>query len=330
MVEYGGHEWYVSDGTNYVPGPNADVTKAVPGLDMQPICDYGKLRGVGIRAWVYWSALYPKLEAASTQYETWGLSGLMVDFMDRDDQEMVNIQNEILASAAKHKLHIQFHGAYKPTGRHRTYPNEFTREGTLNCETQKWSGLDTPNHNIDLPFTRLLAGPTDMHLGGFRAVPANTFKIQYTRPLMHDTRCHQLAQYVALESYLQIVADYPDAYRNQPGFDFLEHVPTTWDETHVPAAEVGQFVAIARRSGTDWYVGTITNGTTRQLDISLDFLPEGTYTADVYADAPDAATNPNHLVQETRQVRRGDVIRLNLAAGGGQIQANYKVVNGQL
>ena len=166
VVEYGGHEWYVSDGVNYVPGPNANLTTPIPGLDMQQICDYGRQRGVGIRAWVYWSALYPRLKEAFTQYEKWGMSGLMVDFMDRDDQEMVNIQNEILRSAARHKLHIQFHGAYKPTGRHRTYPNEFTREGTLNYETNKWSGLDTPNHDINFPFTRMLAGPADMHLGG--------------------------------------------------------------------------------------------------------------------------------------------------------------------
>ncbi|WP_381521954.1 glycoside hydrolase family 97 protein [Spirosoma soli] len=317
VVEYGGHEWYVSDGVNYVPGPNADVTKPLPGLNMQQICDYGRQRGVGIRAWVYWSALYPKLEEAFALYEKWGMSGLMVDFMDRDDQEMVNIQNEILQKAAEHKLHIQFHGAYKPTGRHRTYPNELTREGTLNYETNKWSGLDTPDHDISFPFTRMLAGPTDMHMGGFRAVPKEKFRIQYTRPLMHGTRCHQLAMYVVMESYLQILADYPDAYKGQPGFDFLTQVPTTWDETRVPAAEVGQFVTITRRSGTDWFVGSITNSTARELTIKLDFLPEGNYTAELYADAPDVDQEPNHLRQQTRTVNRNDVLTVKLASGGG-------------
>lgn len=319
VVEYGGHEWYVSDGTNYVPGPNADVTKPIPGLDMQQICDYGRQRGVGIRAWVYWSALYPKLEEAFTQYEKWGMSGLMVDFMDRDDQEMVNIQNEILQSAARHKLHIQFHGAYKPTGRHRTYPNEFTREGTLNYETNKWSGLDTPDHDLSFPFTRMLAGPADMHLGGFRAVPNDKFRIQYTRPLMRGTRCHQLAMYVIMESYLQILADYPDAYKGQPGFDFLTQVPTVWDETRVPVAEVDQHVTIARRKGADWFVGSITNSMAREVTIKLDFLPEGTYTADLYADAPDVDQNPNHLTQRTRTVSRADVLTVKLASGGGQV-----------
>lgn len=319
VVEYGGHEWYVNDGAGFVPGPNADAARAVPGLDMQQVCDYGRQRGVGIRVWVYWSALYAKLEEAFTQYEKWGLSGLMVDFMDRDDQEMVNIQNDILRSAARHKLHIQFHGAYKPTGRHRTYPNEFTREGTLNYETNKWNGLDTPDHDIFFPFTRMLAGATDMHLGGFRAVPKARFRIQQTRPLMLGTRCHQLAMYVVLEGYLHTLVDYPDAYKGQPGFDFLTQVPTTWDETRVPAAEVGQFVTIARRRGTDWFVGSITNSSARDMALKLDFLPEGQYTADLYADAPDVDQNPNHLTRQTRTVSRTDVLTLKLAPGGGQV-----------
>lgn len=324
VVEYGGHEWYVNDGAGFVPGPHVDPTRAVPGLDMQQICDYGRQRGVGIRVWVYWSALYPVLERAFTQYEKWGLSGLMVDFMDRDDQEMVNIQEEILRSAARHKLHIQFHGAYKPTGRHRTYPNELTREGTLNYETCKWSGLDTPDHDLNLAVTRLLAGPTDMHLGGFRAVPDSAFKIQYTRPLMHGTRCHQLAMYVVMESYLHLVADYPDAYRGQPGFDFIKQVPTTWDQTHVPAAEVGQYVSIARRAGSDWYVGSLNGNTARDIILPLAFLPAGQYVADLYADAPDAAQQPNHLVRQSRTVSRTDTLRVHLARGGGHVMRLHR------
>lgn len=324
VVEYGLHEWYVNDGAGFVPGPNANPGKAVPGLDMQQVCDYAKSRGVGIRIWVYWSALWPRIDSVFAQYERWGIKGMMVDFMDRDDQEMVNIQESILQKAAQHKMHIQFHGAYKPTGMHRTYPNELTREGTLNYETCKWSGLDTPDHDLSFPFTRMLAGATDMHLGGFRAVPDNQYKIQYTRPLMHGTRCHQLAMYVVIESYLGMVADYPDAYKGQPGFDFLKQVPTVWDEVRVVAAEVDQHVTIARRSGTDWFVGSINNSTAREVPIKLDFLPEGTYLATLYADAPDVAQQPNHLTQQTRTVSRNDVLTLKLAAGGGQVMRLQK------
>lgn len=319
VVEYGGHEWYVSDGTNYVPGPNANAAQAIPGLDMQKVCDYAKSRDVGIRVWVYWSALYPRIDSILAQYERWGIKGMMVDFMDRDDQEMVNIQERMLQKAAEHKIHIQFHGAYKPTGMHRTYPNEFTREGTLNYEVNKWDSLVTPDHDINFPFTRMLAGATDLPLGGFRAVPASQFKVHYIRPMMFGTRCHQLAMYVVLESYLGMVADYPDAYKGQPGFDLLTQIPTTWDEVRVLAAEVGQHITLARRKGDDWFVGSITNSKAREIPVKMDFLSDGVYTAEVYADAPDVAQNPNHLTQQTRTVRKTDAVMLKLAAGGGQV-----------
>ena len=317
VVEYGGHEWYRSDGENFFPGPNTDVTKPVPGLNMQQICDYGKQKGVGIRVWVHWQALYPKLEAAFTQFEKWGISGLMVDFMDRDDQEMVNMQEEILRRAAAHKLHIQFHGAYKPTGMHRTWPNEFTREGAMNYEYDKWSDLMTPDHDINIPFTRMLAGSTDYHLGGFRAVPKSKFKIQYSRPLVMATRAHMLAMYVVLENYLGMVCDYPDAYIGQPGFDFIQQVPTTWDETKVIDAKVGEWICIARRKGEQWFIGSITNSTSREINLHLDFLTSGESEATIYADATDTNENPNHLKISTIPVKQGDIIKLKLESGGG-------------
>jgi alpha-glucosidase len=254
VVEYGLHEWYLNNGGGFQPGSHADPTRAVPGLDMQQVCDSAAKRGVGIRFWVHWAALYPKLDSAFAQYEKWGVKGLMCDFMDRDDQEMVNIQTEILEKAAQHKLHIQFHGAYKPTGLSRTYPNEFTREGTLNYENDKWNNNVTPDADIDIPFTRMLAGSTDYHLGGFRAANNKTFKVHYTRPYVLGTRCHMMAMYVVLENTLGMVCDAPEAYINQPGFEFLQQVPTTWDETRVVSAKASKYVAIARRKGTDWFI----------------------------------------------------------------------------
>ena len=198
---------------------------------------------------------------------------MMIDFMDRDDQEMVNIQTEMLEKAAKHHLHVQFHGAYKPTGLHRTYPNELTREGTLNYETNKWDSLGlSPDHDINIPFTRMLAGSTDYHLGGFRAVSPDKFKAQYTKPLVLGTRCHMLAMYVVLENYLQMVCDYPAAYEGQEGFDFIKKIPTTWDETKVVEAKIGEYITIARRKENDWYVGTINDHSARTLSVPLNFF----------------------------------------------------------
>jgi alpha-glucosidase len=317
VVEYGGHEWYVSDGENFAPGPHTDVTKPVPGLNMQEVCDYAKTQHVGIRLWVHWAALFPKLDEAFLLYEKWGVSGLMVDFMDRDDQEMINIQEEILQKAATHHLHIQFHGVAKPTGMSRTWPNELTREGAMNYEYDKWSDLMKPDHDINIPFTRLLAGPVDYHLGGFRAVPDSLFKIRYDRPLVFGTRCHMLAMYVVLESYLGMICDEPAAYEGQPGFDFLKIVPTTWDETIVPDAEVSEFVIVARRKGNEWFVGSITNSTARTVSIPLSFLGEGTFTADLYTDP--ASTDPNQLIRRTLTVSNADVLSVHLKGGGGMV-----------
>jgi alpha-glucosidase len=317
VVESCGHEWYTNDGDGYQPGPNADVTRPVAGLDMKQICDYAKGKGVKVRVWVHWKALYPKIDTAFAVFEKWGLSGMMVDFMDRDDQEMTNIKEEILLKAAKHKLHIQFHGVEKPTGLSRTYPNEITREGALNYEVNKWEKRITPDHDLNVVFTRMIAGPTDYHMGGFRAVPDSLFKVQYTRPLMLGTRCHMLAMYVVLESFLGMVCDYPEAYEGQEGFDFVKMVPTTWDQTKVLNAKVGEYITIARKKDEEWYVGAITNRHSRSLDISFDFLPDGEFTAELYMDAADAMFYPNRLKKEIRKVDKDSKISADLAAGGG-------------
>ena len=325
VVEYGLHEWYVSDGSGFQPGPHSDPSKAVPGLDMQQICDSAKKVGVGIRVWVHFYALYPKLDETFAQYEKWGIKGLMCDFMDRDDQEMVNMQTEILEKAAQHHLHIQFHGAYKPTGTARTYPNEFTREGTLNYENDKWNTIVTPDADVNIAFTRALAGSTDYHLGGFRAANLKTFKAHYTAPMVLGTRCHMLGMYVVLENEQGMVCDYPDAYIGQPGWEFLQQVPLTWDETKVINAKVSEYVTIARRKGDDWYIGTISNNTAHSIKTPLSFLPAGDYNAEIYSDAPDTDKAADHLVKEMQKVNNQTVINTNLAGGGGQVVRLVKV-----
>ena len=314
-----GVAWYKNDGIEYQPGPNTDVTSPRPGLDVAALCEYAKTKGVGIRFWVHWQALYPKLEAAFTLYEKWGIKGMMVDFMDRDDQEMVLIQEEILQRAAAHHLEIQFHGAYKPTGLNRTYPNESTREGTLNYENNKWGNLITADDDMNVIFTRALAGSTDYHLGGFKAMPADNYIKQFTKPHMLSTRCHMLAMYVVLENHMSLVCDYPAAYEGQPGFEFLQQIPTAWDKTVVPAGTPGEWVAIARQKGESWYLGTITNNTKRSVVIPLNFLSKGNYRAEIYRDAADVASNPNNLIKEIKTFSSSDVISIDLTAGGGMV-----------
>jgi alpha-glucosidase len=317
VIGYGGIAWYTNDGESYQPGPHSDPSQPLPGLDMKKICDYAAAKGVGIRVWVHWKALWPHIDKTFAQFEKWGVKGLMVDFMDRDDQQMVNIQTVILRKAAAHHLHIQFHGAYKPTGLIRTWPNELTREGTLNYENDKWGNPITPDDDLNVVFTRGMAGPTDYHLGGFRAVNAADYKAHYIHPLVLGTRCHMLAMYVVLESYLPMVCDNPAAYEAQDGFDFIKTIPGTWDETRVPVAIPRQWAAIARRRSTDWFLGAINSSTAREAAIPLSFLPPGRYEATMYSDAPDAEYHPNNLNRETRIVQASDSLTTPLAAGGG-------------
>jgi alpha-glucosidase len=313
LVEANGF-WYENpDGNGWNPGPTADVTKPVPALQMDRLIRYARDKGVGLRLWVHWKALNLKMEEAFRTYHEWGIKGLMVDFMDRDDQEMVAFYHRCLELAAKYQLHIQFHGALIPTGMRRTYPNLFTSEAVLNTE---WFGTCNPEHDVTVPFTRMLAGPMDYHLGGFHSVKQTD---RCRRGQIYGTRCHSMAMYVVYESYLQLLCDYPEAYEGKPGFDFVREVPTTWDDMKVVNAAVGDYVTVARRSGDDWYIGTMTDWTPRDLDIPLDFLPAGTFEARVWEDAPDSGENPDHLTTRTIPVTNRDTLQARLAPGGGQV-----------
>lgn len=310
--------WYTDDGPWFgFPGENSDITKPVSSLNMPEICKYAQSKGVDIHLWTNWKPLYAQIDKAFALFEEWGVVGMMIDFMDRDDQEMIRIQEEFLAKAAKHKLFVQFHGSSKPSGLHRTYPNEFTREGTLNYENYKGGLRTVADHDISIPFTRALAGAADYHLGGFRALPKEKFKVQDRNPYVTSTRCHMLAMYVVLESYLGMICDTPQSYEGQPGFEFLLTVPTVWDKTVVPNAVVNKYVTIARKKDNDWYVGTINNSQPRTIDIPLDFLGQGSFSVTIFRDAPDSDINPNHLIKETKTVTTKDKLSISLAVDGG-------------
>ncbi len=320
IVSFGDTAWYQGETKGFNPSsPDADVTKPVESLEMERLAEYSRKMGVGLRVWVNWKSLEGKIDEAFSLYEKWNIKGLMVDFMDRDDQEMVKFVEEVLQKAAKYHLHIQFHGAYKPTGLSRMYPNELTKEGVLNLEVSKWNADVDPEHNLMVPFTRMLAGPMDYHAGGFRSLTRDEFDPSKTKePFVLGTRCHHLAMPVVYESYLQLLCDYPKAYKDQLGFEFLTQVPTTWDAVKVLNAQIGDYISIARKKDNDWYIGTMNDWTPRELKIDLDFLPKGTFLADIYDDASDADVEPNHLTKRTIEVTNKSVITANLASGGGQ------------
>ncbi len=294
-----------------------DVTTSSPQIDMPELLRYAASKGVKIWLWLHWTSADRQMDQAFPLYEKWGVVGVKIDFMDSNEQARVSFYHRAAKLAAEHHLMIDFHGAYPPTGLRRTYPNVLTHEGILGLEYNKWSALPDPDHNTMIPFTRMLAGPMDYTPGGFDNSTKADFVAQSTDPKVMGTRAHQLALYVVLESPLQMVSDRPGAYANEPAFEFIKMVPTTWDETRVIGGDVGQHVAIARRLGKDWYLGAITNWTPRQLELPLTFLGAGAFTAEIYADAPDAASAPKHVTIQKQRVSRDTKLKLDLAPGGG-------------
>ena len=305
------------------PAPNLDITKVVPELDLPELIRFARARNVGVILWLEWHHADHQMDEAFALYEKWGISGVKIDFMQRDDQDMVRFYERTLKKAAEHHLLVDFHGAYKPTGLCRTYPNYITQEGVLGNEYNKWSSRVTPEHTVTLAFTRMLAGPMDFTPGGFRNANPSQFKVvgsDAPAPFVMGTRCHQLAMMVVYESPLQVLCDSPYNYRHSPaGLDFLKSVPTTWDETRVLAGLVGQFIVIARRSGNEWYAGAMTDGTGRTLDVPLAFLGSGSYRAHVWSDAPDSNEYPDRLESKSVIVRARDALTLKMANGGGQV-----------
>ncbi len=310
--------WYVQRDPGFArPHADTDILKVRSDLDLQRILDYAAKKGVGIRLWVNWIPLEERLDEAFATYQRWGVKGLMIDFMDRDDQEMVQWQERALRAAARHKLHIQFHGSYKPTGEQRTFPNLFNREGVLNLEYLKWTNMCSPPHTVNVAYTRLLAGQVDYHLGGFRHATRGDFQPRDDRPVVMGTRAHHLGLYVVFENPMPMLSDIPTAYEGAAGFDFLVELPTTWDETRFVAGEAGEYVVVARRSGKTWYLGGITNWTPRELSLPLDFLSDGKFEATLYQDVSADGEKPNELRQEARAVDATSKLEVTLASGGG-------------
>ena len=304
--------WYV-EGPEGVGDAAADVTQTIEAIDLPGLIAYAGARGIGLLVWTHWRPLAARLDEALALYQRLGLTGIKVDFMDRNDQEMVAFYHRLVAKAADHRLLVDLHGAYPPTGLSRTWPNLLTQEGVLGAEYNRWSARVTATHNVTLAFTRMLLGPMDYTPGGFRHVRPEEFVARTLLPLVMTTRGQALAMYVVYDSPLMSLADTPDAYEGAAGLDFLRIVPATWDETRVLAGEIGAFIVIARRSGEDWYLGAMTNEAARTVEVSLWFLGDGRHEATIYADG----AAPDGLLETTRSVKRGDVVTLELAERGG-------------
>ncbi|MBD3266344.1 hypothetical protein GF373_06705, partial [bacterium] len=312
-----GIEYINLDDTWYHDG---DIMDLVDAIDFEELMAYAKRKDVKVILWCVGRYLEAKLDEAMAQFDEWGIAGLKIDFFDRDDQQCMNRLERLARVAAEHKLAVNFHGVTKPTGLHRTYPNVLNREGVKGMEYNKFSpnGYVTPEHVVEVPFTRMLAGPMDFTPGALDNVPEASFRVIFDLPMGWGTRCQQLAMFVVYYAPLQMLSDSPTLYwEERDTMDFLSAVPTTWDETVPLDGKIGDYALLARRHGKDWYVGGLTDENARNVQVDFSFLGEGTYQADIYKDGPNAERNGIDFQRTQMTVDANSVMTFHLAPAGG-------------
>lgn len=288
-------------------------------IDVQQLVDYAREKNVGIILWASWYALQKNnVDVVFGKFAKMGVKGFKIDFIDRDDQKMVSSLYMIAQQAADHQLILDFHGMYKPSGLQRTFPNVLNFEGVKGLENMKWGTTDQPIYDVTIPFIRMVSGPMDYTPGGMRNAGKDSYRAINSNPMTQGTRCHQMAMYTVFEAPLQMLADNPTIYRReQECTDYIADVPTIFDETKALDGKVGEYVSIARRKGTTWYMGAMTNWDARALTIDLSFLGQGTYRAIIFEDGINADKNATDYKKAVKAVSSTDKLTVQLAPGGG-------------
>jgi alpha-glucosidase len=294
-----------------------DITQLNGKIDVPGLVRYAATKNVKVWIWLYSGSVMEQMKEAFPLYQKWGVAGVKIDFVNRDDQQGIQFYYDTAREAAEHHLMVDFHGTHTPWGLERTYPNVLSFEGVLGMENNKVGRRDSPVDRSVFPFTRLIAGPMDYTPGGFNNATEDGFEARDMNPMVMGTRAQQLALYVIYQTPFQMVSDRPQAYAGQPAFQFIKDVPVAWDATRVLNGRPGEFTTIVRKSANEWYLGSMTDWTPRTLEIPLSFLGNGTYTAQIYEDAVDAATHPKHVSIRNQSVRSSETLTLHLAPGGG-------------
>lgn len=300
---------------------NGDIhigSNAGGGLDMPYLFDYAKKKNVGIILWCVWHTLDRQMDSALNQFEKWGVKGLKVDFMDRDDQAVVNFYQRLATAAARKKMLVNFHGACKPTGLERTYPNIINREAVQGLEFNKFSDKCTPEHAAHIPFIRMVAGSMDYTPGGLYNASKGDFRVVNERPMTQGTRCQQLSMFTLFYAPLEMLSDAPTAYEREPDIlRYLAAMPTTWDETRPLDGAMGDYAVVARRKGSDWFVAGLTDWTARKLTVHFDFLTDKRYRAEIFSDGENANRNGNDYRRTIKTLTAADSLVIEMAPGGG-------------
>ena len=295
-----------------------DLTIVKPELNLQEIIDYGKLKGVNVILWASWYAVTQQMDKIFPLYSKMGVKGFKIDFVDRDDQIAVASLYEIAKKAAEYHLLIDYHGVYKPTGLQKTYPNVIGFEGVKGLENYKWAIEDQPRYVVSIPYLRMMAGPMDYTPGAMRNSNKANYRPINSNPMSQGTRCQQLAMYVVFEAPLQMLSDNPTIYmKEQECTDFITRVPTTFDATVALDGKVGEYVALARRKGDTWFVGSMSNWNARDLTFDFSFLGDGEYQAVVFKDGINADRDATDYKKEMIKISKDSKLNIHLAPGGG-------------
>lgn len=295
-----------------------DLFDINPAIDMDSIAAYAKAKRIKLSMWTLCSTLDRQLEPALQQFNKWGVDFIMTDFMDRDDQKTVNFYHRIAKACADHRIMIMYHGAFPPKGFNRTWPNAIAREGVLGSEFNIWSDKVTPEHDVTLPFTRMLAGSFDYEPGILNNATKAQFRPIEKQVMTQGTRCHQLAMLIVFDNPLQIFSGNPSQGVKEPAFmQLLGSLPTVWDETIVLEARVGDYIITARRKDDNWYIAGMTDWAPRDFLLPLNFLGNGKYTATICRDGLNADNYPSDYLLESKEVLQQDAINIHMAAGGG-------------
>ena len=313
-------EFVILDEGWYNP-EKGDMLTVIPELDLEELIRYGKSKGVDLILWTVFNVLDEQLEAACKKYSEMGINGFKVDFLDRDDQTAVEMTYRIADMTAKYKLTLDLHGFYKPTGLNRTYPNIINFEAVFGMEEMKWSSIqkDMMEYDVTMPYIRMMAGPVDYTPGAMRNASKKDFKDIYYNPMSQGTRCHQLAAYVVHDSPLTMLADNPTIYkREQECTDFIISIPNKGiEETRVLQGKVGESIIMARRAGTSWYIGGMTDWTAREITLDFDFLDNGNYEVILFKDGINADKQAEDYKQEQFTITPASKKKIRMASGGG-------------
>lgn len=300
--------WAMSTRDPYTPNPKVDVHE---------IIRYGKEKNVGVILWLTWLVVENNFDVFKT-VKDWGVKGLKIDFMDRSDQWMVNYYERVAKEAAKNELLVDFHGSFKPAGLEYAYPNVISYEGVRGMEQM---GGCYPDNSIYLPFMRNAVGPMDYTPGAMISMQPEVYSAERPNAASIGTRAYQMALFVVFESGLQMLADNPTLYyRNEDCTSFITQVPTTWDETKVLEAKVGEYVIVAKRKGDKWFVGGITNNNEkeRSFEVSLDFLNAGkSYQMTSFEDGINAGRQAMDYRKNEYTITKDEKIKLKMVRNGG-------------